>query len=162
MENWLYAFSIAGVDVIDSAGSNVALATRGTGVTVSSTQHSLGQTREEHHWLWPLAADLGVKWIRIGYHDDPVNWHWVEKEKGKLAVDPEADAAIDYLVERGVDIVLGAGVRQPPVHATRIQPASCRSCGSGITRTRARRPRPPRSRPGRATCASWPASTATG
>ena len=109
VENWLYSFSIAGVDVIDSAGRNVALATRGTGVTVSSTQHTLGQLREEHHWLWPLATDIGAKWIRIGYHDDPVNWHWVEQEKGKLAVDPETDAAIDYLVERGVDIVLALG-----------------------------------------------------
>ena len=109
VENWLHAFSISGVDVIDSAGNNLALATRGTGVTVSSTQHSMGQTREDHHWLWPLAAELGMKWIRIGYHDDPVNWHWVEQKKGKLAVDPEADAAIDYLVERGVDIVLALG-----------------------------------------------------
>ena len=109
MENWLYSFSIAEVEVFDTAGRNVALATRGTGVTVSSTQHSLGQTRDEHHWLWPLAADLGIKWMRIGYHDDPVNWHWVEKEKGKLAVDAKADAAIDYLVERGVDIVLALG-----------------------------------------------------
>jgi hypothetical protein len=109
LENWLYSFSVAGVEVLDTAGRNVALATRGTGVTVSSTQHSLGQTRDEHHWLWPLAANLGVKWIRIGYHDDPVNWHWVEQEKGKLAMDPEADAAIDYLVERGVDIVLALG-----------------------------------------------------
>ncbi|MCL5999864.1 MAG: discoidin domain-containing protein, partial [Chloroflexi bacterium] len=109
VENWLYSFSIAGVDVIDNAGNNVALATRGTGVTVSSTQHSMGQTREDHHWLWPLATDIGVKWIRIGYHDDPVNWHWVEQERGKLAIDPEADAAIDYLVERGVDIVLALG-----------------------------------------------------
>jgi hypothetical protein len=23
----------------------------------------------------------------VGYHDDPVNWHWVEQEKGVLAVD---------------------------------------------------------------------------
>jgi hypothetical protein len=109
VENWLYSFSIAEVEMLDTAGQNVALATRGTGVSVSSTQHSFGQTRDEHHWLWPLAADLGIKWMRIGYHDDPVNWHWVEKEKGKLAVDPEADAAIDYLVEHGVDIVLALG-----------------------------------------------------
>jgi len=109
VENWQFAFSIAGVEVHDPGGRNVALATRGTGITVSSTQHSFGQTREEHHWLWPLATDLGLKWIRIGYHDDPVNWHWVEKEKGKLAVDPEADASVSYLVERGVDIVLALG-----------------------------------------------------
>jgi hypothetical protein len=109
VENWLYAFSIASVSVFDPAGSDVALVTRGTGVTVSSTQHSLGQTRDEHRWLWPLAANAGVKWMRIGYHDDPVNWHWVEREKGRLAVDPVADAAIDYLVEHGIDLVLALG-----------------------------------------------------
>ncbi len=109
VENWLHAFSIAGVEVVDGAGANVALATRGVGVTVSSTQHSMGQTRDEHRWLWPIHADLGLKWVRIGYHDDPVNWHWVEKEKGKLAVDPEADAAITWLVERGIDIVMSLG-----------------------------------------------------
>jgi hypothetical protein len=109
VENWLYSFSIAEVEVIDELGNDVALATRGTGVTVSSTHHTMGQTREDHHWLWPLATDLGIKWLRIGYHDDPVNWHWVEREKGRLAVDPETNASIDYLVERGVDIVLALG-----------------------------------------------------
>lgn len=109
VENWLFSFSVAECEVLDAVGNNLALATRGTGVTVSSTQHGLAQTREEHHWLWPLATDLGLKWIRIGYHDDPVNWHWVEKEKGTLAVDPETDAAIDHLVARGVDFVLALG-----------------------------------------------------
>jgi hypothetical protein len=109
VENWHFAFSIAAVEVADSSGANLALVSRGAGVTVSSTLHSFGQTREEHHLLWPLFTDLGLKWARVGYHDDPINWHWVEKEKGKLAVDPEADAAITYLVERGVDIVLALG-----------------------------------------------------
>ncbi len=109
VENWHFSFSIAAVEVLDGQGRNLALASRGTGVTVSSTNHSMGQTREEHHRLWPLFTDLGLKWARIGYHDDPVNWHWVEQEKGVLAVDPEADAAITYLVERGVDIVLALG-----------------------------------------------------
>ena len=109
VENWHFSFSIAAVEVLDQSGNDLALASRGTGVTVSSTYHSAGQTREEHHRLWPLFADLGLKWARIGYHDDPVNWHWVEREKGVLAVDPEADAAITYLVERGVDIVLALG-----------------------------------------------------
>ncbi len=109
VENWLFGFSVASAEVLDVTGQNVALATRGVGVTVSSTQHSLGQTRDEHRWLWPLHTDLGLKWVRIGYHDDPVNWHWVEKEKGKLAVDPEADAAVSYLTDRGVDVVLSLG-----------------------------------------------------
>lgn len=109
VENWLHAFSIAEVEAHDTGGANVALATRGAAVTVSSTQHSMGQTRDEHRWLWPIHADLGLKWVRIGYHDDPVNWHWVERAKGKLAVDPEADASISYLVDRGIDVVLALG-----------------------------------------------------
>lgn len=109
VENWHFSFSIAEVEVLDAAGKDLALARCGTGVTVSSTFHSGGQTREEHHRLWPMFTDLGLKWVRVGYHDDPINWHWVEQEKGVLAVDPEADASITYLVERGVDIVFALG-----------------------------------------------------
>jgi hypothetical protein len=113
VENWLHAFSIAEVELRDSRGNNLALVSRGAGVTVSSTQHSYGQTRDEHRWLWPIHADLGLKWVRVGYHDDSVNWHWVEKEKGKLEIDPEADSAITYLTQRGIDIdfVLAFGNR---------------------------------------------------
>jgi hypothetical protein len=113
VENWLHSFSIAEVEIIDKNGNNLALVSRGSGVTVSSTQHSMGQTRDEQRWLWPVHADLGLKWVRVGYHDDPINWHWVEKEKGKLEIDPEADAAITYLVKQKIDIdfVLAFGNR---------------------------------------------------
>jgi len=109
VENWHHSFSVASVQVFDEKGDNWALASRGTGVTVSSTHHSNGQTREEHHHLWPILSDLGLKWIRIGYHDDPVNWHWVEKEKGKYLIDPETDAAVTHTVENGIDIILSLG-----------------------------------------------------
>ncbi|MEI6519246.1 MAG: hypothetical protein WCO98_04305 [bacterium] len=106
VENWHFSFSIASVDVYDLKGRNLALASRGAGATVSSTQHTMGQTREEHHRLWPVFADLGLKWIRVGYHDDPINWHWVEKEKGKLEIDHETDAAVTHAVNNGIDIVM--------------------------------------------------------
>jgi hypothetical protein len=109
VENWLFAFSIADVEVYDTEGNNVALATRGTGVTVSSTQHAPTQEIEAHRWFWPLHCDLGLKWVRMGHHDDPINWHWVERERGKLRVDPGADAAITYLAERGIDVVMALG-----------------------------------------------------
>jgi hypothetical protein len=48
VENILYAFSLA--------GRNVALATRGTGVTVNSTYHGPGQELAAHRWV--LAAAL--------------------------------------------------------------------------------------------------------
>lgn len=109
IENWHFSFSIAAVEILDAAGKNLALASRGAGVTVSSTQHTMGQTREEHHRLWPVFSDLGLKWLRIGYHDDPVNWHWVEQEKGRLAIDPETDAAVTHAANQGIEIILALG-----------------------------------------------------
>ena len=106
VENILYAFSLAEVEVYDSAGRNVALATCGTGVTVNSTHHSPGQVLAAHRWYWPLHYDAGFKWARLGYHDDPINWHWVEKEKGVLKIDPETDAAVTELASHGVNIVM--------------------------------------------------------
>lgn len=106
VENILYAFSLAEVEVYDSAGKNVALATRGTGITVNSTHHSPGQELAAHRWYWPLHYDAGFKWARVGYHDDPINWHWVEKEKGVLKIDPVTDAAVTELAEQGVEIVM--------------------------------------------------------
>jgi len=109
VENILYAFSIAEVEVCDSAGRNVALATRGAGITVNSTHHSPGIELASQRWYWPLHYDAGFKWARIGYHDDPINWHWVEKQKGVLAIDPETDAAVTELAANGVSIVMSLG-----------------------------------------------------
>ena len=109
VENWLYAFSIAGVEVCNTAGEDVARATRGTGVTVSSTLHGHGQEIEAHRWYWPLNADIGAKYVRVGYHNDPVNWHRVEKIRGAFAVDPEADAAITWLARHRIDTVMALG-----------------------------------------------------
>jgi hypothetical protein len=106
VENILYAFSIAEVEVYDTAGKNVALATFGTGITVNSTHHGPGQELAVHRWYWPLHYDAGFKWARMGYHDDPINWHWVEKEKGVLRIDPETDAAVSELAAHGVNIVM--------------------------------------------------------
>lgn len=106
VENILYAFSLAEVEVYTASGQNVALATCGTGVTVNSTHHSPGMELASHRWYWPLHYDVGIKWARVGYHDDPINWHWVEKQKGVLKVDPETDAAVTELASNGVDIVM--------------------------------------------------------
>jgi hypothetical protein len=106
VENILYAFSLAELEVYDTAGRNVALATYGTGVTVNSTHHGPGMDLASHRWYWPLHYDAGFKWARVGYHDDPINWHWVEKQKGVLKIDPETDAAITELAAHGVNIVM--------------------------------------------------------
>jgi hypothetical protein len=98
VENILYACSLAEVEVYDGSGANVALVSRGTGITGNSTYHSPGQELAAHRWYWPLHYDAGFKWARVGYHDDPINWHWVEKQKGVFAIDPVTDAAITELI----------------------------------------------------------------
>jgi hypothetical protein len=104
-EDFFRTFSIASVEIYDPTGRNIALASYGNGVTASSTFHGHGCERETHHWLWPIHMDCGLKWTRIGYHDDPINWHWVEKEKGVLAFDEEADQAVTLLAKNGVEVV---------------------------------------------------------
>jgi len=106
VENILYAFSLAEVEVYGESGQNVALLSRGTGVTVNSTHHSPGQELAAHRWYWPLHYYSGMKWARVGYHDDPINWHWVEKEKGVLEIDPVTDAAVTELATNGVQVIM--------------------------------------------------------
>ena len=106
VENWGFSFSIAEVEVLSPQGDNLALATRGTGITVNSTHHTPGEPLVAHQWYWPIHYDLGLKWVRVGYHDDTINWHWVEKEKGKLVLDPATDQAITDLVDHGIDVVM--------------------------------------------------------
>lgn len=102
----MYAASFAELEALDSSGKNVALVSTGVGITASTTDHGPGNEIEQQTWLWPIQSALGAKWVRIGYHDDPVNWHHVEKEKGVLAVDPVADGAITEMVDSGVNIVM--------------------------------------------------------
>ena len=56
VENILHAFSLAEVEVYDDRGANVALVSRGTGVTVNSTHHGPGQELAAHRWYWPLTV----------------------------------------------------------------------------------------------------------
>ncbi|MCL2815209.1 MAG: discoidin domain-containing protein, partial [Oscillospiraceae bacterium] len=100
-----YAFSIASVELYDEKKRNVALASYGNGITASSIFYYVQQERETFDWFWPLHFDLGLTWSRIGYHNDMINWHWVEQEKGVLKIDEEAEKAIDLLVKNGVNIV---------------------------------------------------------
>ncbi len=103
-ENWCYSFSIASIEVYDDKGQNIALFSKGTGISTNSVKH-IANDRGAAFWNWMLQMDLGVKWARIGYHDGPLNWHWVETEKGELKIDELAEEAIDVLAENGVNIV---------------------------------------------------------
>lgn len=104
-ENWCFSFSIGAVEVYNEEGENIALLSRGTGIATNSA-NPLAQQELHAGWdYWPMHFDLGVKWSRIGYHDDPINWHWVEREKGRLEIDPECDRAVTMLAENGVEPV---------------------------------------------------------
>ncbi|MBI4582801.1 MAG: discoidin domain-containing protein [Planctomycetes bacterium] len=105
----LHTFSIAEVKVLDEKGENVALVSRGAGVTVSSFESFIASQRETHRALWPAHYDLGVKWIRINYAGSVLNWRMVEREKGVYEIDPEADAAITEAVKNGCQMIFGLG-----------------------------------------------------
>ena len=96
-ENWGYVFSIASVEAYDSDGENAALFSKGVCVAASSVNSLAQNELESSWWYWPAHFDLGVKWSRVGYHEDPINWHWVEREKGRYEIDPECEKAIDML-----------------------------------------------------------------
>lgn len=99
-------FSIAGVEVLDEKGNNLALASRGTGVTVSSTNHGAAGEKTIHDMLWPVHYDLGLKWVRVAYWDSVLNWHYAEQEKGKIVIDPLADRIMTETAQNGINVVL--------------------------------------------------------
>jgi hypothetical protein len=109
-------FSLAEVEVLDERGDNVALASRGTGVTVSSTNYGLGSSKEVYDQMWPVQYDLGVTWMRLSgsnppYYHDTLSWRMVEREKGKYVIDERTDEAITEAARNGVQIstILGYG-----------------------------------------------------
>ena len=104
-----HVFSMAEVKVLDEKGDNVALLSRGAGVTVSSFETWIVSQRETHQTLWPTHYDLGVEWIRVNYAGSVLNWRVVEREKGVYEIDPEADAAITQAVANGCKINFGLG-----------------------------------------------------
>ena len=106
VENLMFCFSIANVEVYDENDTNVALVSKGVGVQVNSTTHSHGMEMEVQRTLFPIHYDIGAKWLRIGFHDDVINWHWVEREKGILKIDPYADATITEMYDNGIEIIM--------------------------------------------------------
>jgi hypothetical protein len=104
--NFGHCFSVAGVEVWDEDEQNLALVSRGAGVTVSSTHTGYGMDRFTQDMLWPLQYDLGYKWSRVGYDMGVFTWAYVEREKGRLVVDPRADDAISEAVANGINVIM--------------------------------------------------------
>ena len=102
-----YAFSLAEVQAIDTSGTNVALASRGTGIQVSSVADAYADSRYIHDDLWATAWDLGFKWMRVSAWDSVLQWSYVEREKkGEYTIDPKADQAITDAVNNGIHVIL--------------------------------------------------------
>src|SRR5205814_6715443 len=103
-----HLFSIGEAEVRDPSGNNLALVSRGAGVSVSSTSYALANDRFSADALWgPLQYDLGNTWVRVGVDNGLYLWHYVEHEKGKLEVDPRADEAITACVRHGIHVIMG-------------------------------------------------------
>jgi len=99
-------FSVAGVEVLDIEDNNLALLSKGAGVTVSSTNQGAAGEKNLEDWLWPVHYDLGLKWVRLAYWDSVLNWHYAEQKKGEIIIDPLADQTVTEMAENGINIVL--------------------------------------------------------
>ncbi len=102
-----HIFSIGEVQIRDPKGNNLALISRGAGVTVSSTSYGIHNDYVTQAALWgPLQYDLGNKWVRVGPHNGSFTWGMVEREKGKLQIDPWADESISECARNGVNVIM--------------------------------------------------------
>jgi hypothetical protein len=99
VENILYAFSLAEVEVYDTAGTNVALATCGTGVTVNSTHHSPGQELAAHGVEIVMSLNFGNRlYSGPALRTIPQLWEW-NYDMPAPPTTPEALAAWTRYVE---------------------------------------------------------------
>ncbi|MDO5554858.1 MAG: discoidin domain-containing protein [Planctomycetia bacterium] len=103
--NFGYSCSFSELEVYNTKNQNIALISRGTGIVGSSTERGRNEI-DLLRSLWAIHNESGFKWVRIGYHDDPINWHEVERKKGVLEVDPVTDAAITEFANQGLDIIM--------------------------------------------------------
>ena len=106
VENAMYAVSFSGLSVFGTDNVDYARIDRGGTVTVNSTRHQEEPLMSQHRLLWPVQWHLGAKWARVGYHDDPFNWHNAERKKGEFRIDPVCDASITALKENGLKIIM--------------------------------------------------------
>jgi hypothetical protein len=107
-----YAFSLGGVEVWDSKHRNLALISRGTGVTASSTAHLQDHDRLTQEILYePLQYDLGLKYARVGADTGVYTWNYVERPMGTMKVDPIADQTVSNFHANGINVIMNLDVK---------------------------------------------------
>jgi len=111
-------FSIAGVEIRDISGNNLALVSRGAGVTVSSTYFGHADNRLTQAELWaPLHYEAGLTWLRIaGAEAGAYDWQYTEREKGKYEFDPELDEWLEDVKQCGLNLVWGLDIYGNPLY----------------------------------------------
>jgi len=115
-----YAFSLGEVEVRNREGKNLALVSRGAGVTASSTSYLMSQDRFTHDLLYgPVQYDLGVKWTAFSADEGMQTWQYVEREKGKLEVDPAFDKLVTEMNRNGLRVILDIDAKANPIYKGR-------------------------------------------
>ena len=106
-----FTFSFALLQAINDKGEDVAHISRGAGITVSSTCYGFGGDWLYNDLMWPLHYDMGAKWIRLSggnapWHQDSLQWRFVEQERGVYVMDDRTTAALAEAASHGCKIVV--------------------------------------------------------
>ena len=111
-------FSIVAVEIKNTSGNNLALVSRGAGVTVSSTYFGHADNRLTQAALWaPLHYDAGLTWLRIaGGEAGAYDWQYTERERGKYEFDSELDSWLTNLQRCGVKLMWGLDIYGNPLY----------------------------------------------
>jgi hypothetical protein len=111
-EVWLTCsddFNLNEFEVLNEKGENVALFSKGAGVTVSASSYTYWLPAYTHAALWQMQYDLGIKWLRLSYYHTPFTWHGVERQKGVYTVDPYLDQLVTQARDCGIEVCLTLG-----------------------------------------------------
>lgn len=111
-EVWILSpqdFLCADVQIIDESGENIALFSRGATASVSRPIQMFWVDPSTHTDMWSLNYDMGVKWLKVNFWLESLNWQFVERKKGCYEIDPFTDAAITEAAECGVSTIMCLG-----------------------------------------------------
>jgi len=109
-------FALSGIEALDERGENLALISRGAGVSVSSTFTTVGSTWDVSDQMWPVQYDLGATWMRLSGSNSPEDfdtllWRFSERKPGQYIGDEKTRKALAEAAANGfkVDVMLAYG-----------------------------------------------------